>query len=118
MALTNKLNKSYLMPLGMGSLASSPGSDPRWGQPQGGYITLGGAPKQLPQQGSSLGKYPWLFGDLPAGQMGPQTNDFGFALGQKARPTGPGASVVGRTSGPGKGQNNNLFGQPFKGGIF
>lgn len=106
------------MPLGMGSLASSPGSDPRWGQPQGGYITLGGAPKQLPQQGSSLGKYPWLFGDLPASQTGPQTNNFGFALGQKGRPAAVGVSVVSRASGPGKGQNNNLFGQPFKGGIF
>lgn len=108
------------MPLGMGSLASSPGSDPRWGQPQGGYITVGGAPKQLPQLGSSLGKYPWLFGPppVPAGQMGPQTNDFGFALGQKGRPTGAGAPVVGRASGPGKGQNNNLFGQSSKGGIF
>lgn len=118
------------MPLGMGSLASSPGSDPRWGYPQGGYTTIGGAPEQLPQQGSSnshfasLGKYPWLYGDLPpralptTNQMGPQTNDFGFAIGQKSRPAAPGTSVVGRTAGPGKGQNNNLFGQPFKGGIF
>ena len=110
------------MPFGMGSLASSPGSDPRWGYPQGGYITLGRTPKQLPQQGSSLGKYPWLYGDLPpralptTNQMGPQTNDYGFAEGQKSRPTAPGTFVVKRTAGPGKGQN--LFGQSFKGGIF
>ena len=107
------------MPLGMGSLASSPGSDSRGGYPQGGYIMLGGAPKQLPPQGLlGLGKYPWLYGDPPARQTRPQTNDFGFAIGQKSRPAAPGTSVVGRTAGPGKGQNNNLFGQPFKGGIF
>lgn len=104
------------MPLGMGSLASRDGSIST-GPPQGGYTGIV-APKQLPQPGSSLGKYPWLIGDPPASQTGPQTNNFGFALGQKGRPAAVGVSVVSRASGPGKGQNNNLFGQPFKGGIF
>ena len=111
------------MPFGMGSLASSPGSDARWGNPLGGYIMLGGAPKQLPQHVKSLGKYPWLYGDLPpralptTNEMGPVTNDYGVAEGQKARiPPAPGTHVFKRTAGPGKGQN--LFGQSFKGGIF
>lgn len=117
------------MPLGMGSLASKPGSDAQWGYPQGGYTTLGGVPKQLPQLGSSnshfasLGKYPWLYGDLPpralptTNEMGPVTDDYGVAEGQKSRrPQAPGTHVFKRTAGPGKGQN--LFGQSFKGGIW
>lgn len=104
------------MPLGMGSLASRPGSDPRWGQPQGGYITVGGAPKQLPQQGSSLGKYPWLFGPppVPAG-FGLQPNGFDSALGQKAHLSPMSATSVGKSARPGQG---GFFGQPYKGGIF
>mgnify|MGYP003419479700 FL=1 len=104
------------MPLGMGSLASGPGSDPRWGQPQGGYITVGGAPKQLPQQGSSLGKYPWLFGTPPVpAEFGMQPNGFDPAFGQKSHPALMRATSVGKSAGPGQG---GFFGQPFKGGIF
>lgn len=111
------------MPLGMGYLAS--GDDASTGPPQGGYIGIV-PPKQLPQPGSSLGKYPWLIGDPPApprqmgpaNQMGPQTNDFGVALGQKARPGPTGVTTVRKSLGPGKNQQGGFFGQPFKGGIF
>jgi len=88
------------------------------GYPLGGYITVGGAPKQLPQQGSSLGKYPWLFGEPPVPlASGAPPNDFGLALGQKARPAPMGVNV-GKSLGPRKGQQGGFFGQPFKGGIF